>query len=135
MTSTKVWVQREIKATKVEFDLSDTDLEDFAFHRRLSDFSEVEKTIHILRLWRTCYNVALSSAIFVNILLALKYKTQLFGVQLVENQRRQKKKSQKPRWFIILPNSTLKACWNALMLLLLIFLAIYLPVQVGFKEA
>jgi hypothetical protein len=45
-----------------------------------------------------------------------------------------KKITKKPHWFILMPNTTTKKIWSAISHILLIFTALYVPIEVAFAS-
>ena len=58
----------------------------------LRNLSRDERTVHILRLWRTCYNFSLGAAIMSLQSKSLVVKIRLYGRQLVAQQSNNKMK-------------------------------------------
>ena len=87
----------------------------------------------IEQLWRRVFSKARASAMIIRILNDLNREIYLYGRQKnVDDDYFLHK--HKPLWFVLMPDNKLKMVWNIVVMMLLMYVATYVPYKIAFIE-
>jgi hypothetical protein len=97
-----------------------------------------EKAEHLKELWRICYMKSIGAAAILKVFSLLHSRVIEFGTTKnihINREILSKRIIEKRSKIILLPDDPFKRVWNVLVILLLIYVATYVPYDICFGES
>ena len=125
--------QRKMKA----LDDYDVGVSDSEFQIKLSELKQRSRLHRVMFLWRKAYKRAKGGAQLIHVFYNIHKKMILYGSTknlYGDNKSFRGKELGRNRRCILMPDSTFRVSWTLVIILLLVYTAIFVPMRLAFIE-